>query len=138
MSHPVEQEFIDKIDFGIWKRFFKHISVFKGELIILFGFMIGLAILENITPLLARYAIDNFIKNRSTDGITIYALIYLLIIILQAVASDFTFIMPAGSRPVSISKSGAGFRNLQNLSFSFDRHLLDHVTDGFDTIASAK
>jgi len=123
VSHPVEQEFIDKIDFGIWKRFFKHISVFKGELIILFGFMIGLAILENITPLLARYAIDNFIKNRSTDGITIYALIYLLIIILQAVAIRF-YLYYAGRIETGLNFEirKAGFRNLQNLSFSyFDR-----------------
>ena len=123
MSQPVEQEFTSKIDLGIWKRFLKHASVFKRELFVLFGFMVGLALLENITPLLARYAIDNFIKNRSADGITTYALIYLLIIILQAVAIRF-YLYYAGRIETGLNFEirEAGFRNLQNLSFSyFDR-----------------
>jgi ATP-binding cassette subfamily B protein len=123
VSQPVEQEFTSKIDLGIWKRFLKHASVFKRELFVLFGFMVGLALLENITPLLARYAIDNFIKNRSADGITTYALIYLLIIILQAVAIRF-YLYYAGRIETGLNFEirEAGFRNLQNLSFSyFDR-----------------
>lgn len=123
MSQPVEQEFTSKIDISIWKRFLHHAVVFKREFIFLITSMVGLAILENVTPLLARYAINNFIKNNNSDGIVTYSLVYLGIIVLQAVAIRF-FLYYAGRIETGLNFEirRAGFHRLQDLSFSyFDR-----------------
>lgn len=123
MSQPVEQEFTSSIDIKIWKRFFHYAMIFKREFILLIVSMGLLAVLENVTPMLARYAIDTFIQNKNSDGIVNYALIYLGIVIGQAVAIRF-FLYYAGRIETGLNFEirKAGFHRLQDLSFSyFDR-----------------
>ena len=123
MSQPEEQEFTSKINFDIWKRFLHHAATFKREFVFLLVFMIGLAVLESMTPLLARYAIDNFIQNGTSEGMLAYGLVYLGIIILQAVAIRF-FLYFAGQIEIGLNYEirKAGFQRLQDLSFAyFDR-----------------
>ncbi len=123
MSQPEEQEFSSHLNMAVWKRFLQHAATFKREFILLGVIMAVLAVLDAVTPLLARYAIDTFIRNNSSEGIVTYSLIYLVIVILQAAAIRF-FLHFAGRIEVGLNFEirKAGFRQLQDLSFSyFDR-----------------
>lgn len=123
MSQPVEQEFTSNFDIKIWKRFLHYAMIFKREFILLIISMGILAVLENVTPLLARYAIDTFIQNKSSVGIETYSLIYFGIVVGQAVAIRF-FLYYAGRIETGLNFEirKAGFHRLQDLSFSyFDR-----------------
>jgi ATP-binding cassette, subfamily B, bacterial len=123
MSQPVEQEFSSRFDISIWKRFLRYAAMFKKEFILLAVFMAALATLENMTPLLTRYAIDHFIQDGSSRGIVPYSLVYLVIVILQAVSIRY-FLFFAGKIETGLNFEirKAGFDRLQDLSFAyFDR-----------------
>ena len=74
----------EKIDIGIWRRLFKYLSEFKKGLIFLAFLMVGVAGIDVVMPLLTRYAIDNFIAKKTTEGLTIFAVVYFCIIVFQA------------------------------------------------------
>ncbi len=120
MNRPSEQEFTERFDLGIWKRFLRHASVFRREFILLIVTMALLAMFENVTPLLARYAIDHFIAQGHVRGLVPYALVYLSIVIFQAVAIRF-FLLFAGKIETGLNFEirEAGFKRLQELSFSY-------------------
>ena len=123
MNQIEEQVFTKSIDIGIWKRFFHYASMFKKEFFMLAGVLIALAIFENIPPLMTKFAIDHFIENNSAEGLGLYALVFIVVVLIQAVIVRF-FLYFAGRVETGLSYEirQGGFNRLQSLSFSyFDR-----------------
>lgn len=120
MSEMQDQDFSTHIETGIWRRFLHIAAIFRRELILLAIAMIGLAILESVPPLLTKYAIDTFIARQTTDGITGFILVFLMIITLQAAAIRI-FLFYAGRVEIGLCYEirKAGFDRLQDLSFSY-------------------
>ena len=65
-----------KVDKTIWKEMFRYLSIFKKDFLILCGFMVGLAGMDIVFPLLTRYAIDTFVANGDYKGLTMVGVLY--------------------------------------------------------------
>ncbi len=111
---------INKIKAKTWLEFIKLAAPRISLLIGLIATLIILAILENISPLLIRFAIDHFIQNNLTNGLIIYSVIYLIIILIIAFCTK-AYLKLSGRIETEMSYNirKRGFEHLQNLSFSF-------------------
>lgn len=109
-----------KVDKTIWKEMFRYLAVFKKDFLILCGFMVGLAGMDIVFPLLTRYAIDNFVANGDYNGLTRVGVLYgLLALALGLIV--FLFIRHAGKIEMGIvyKLRKDAFEKLQRLSFSY-------------------
>ena len=86
-----EQEYDKRFDISLWKKLLQFCKPYKKRLVILGLFMIGLAGVDVIFPLMSKYAVDNFVIPGKTDGIVLFGIIYFLLIAVQA-ANIFFFI----------------------------------------------
>ncbi|SUY46569.1 ABC transporter ATP-binding protein [Clostridium putrefaciens] len=120
MARIDEDKSTQKLDIGIWRRFFKYLLEFKKGLIFLAFLMVGVAGVDAIMPLLTRYAIDNFIVGKSLEGIKTFAIVYFVIVVFQ-VLNIKLFIMQAGKIETHLAYHirNLGFKRLQQLSFSY-------------------
>lgn len=120
MARVDEYKATEKIDIGIWRKLFKYLSEFKKGLIFLAFLMICVAGVDAVMPLLTRYAIDNFIANKTSKGIEIFALVYFGIVAFQALNVKL-FIKQAGKIETYLAYHirNLGFKRLQQLSFSY-------------------
>ena len=109
-----------KVDKTVWKEMFRYLSIFKKDFLILCGFMVGLAGMDIVFPLLTRYAIDNFVANGDYNGLTMVGVLYgLLALGLGLIV--FLFIRHAGKIEMGIvyKLRKDAFEKLQRLSFSY-------------------
>lgn len=109
-----------KVDKTVWKEMFRYLSIFKKDFLILCGFMVGLAGMDIVFPLLTRYAIDNFVANGDYNGLTMVGVLYgLLALGLGLIV--FLFIRHAGKIEMAIvyKLRKDAFEKLQRLSFSY-------------------
>ncbi|MBU5591244.1 ABC transporter ATP-binding protein/permease [Clostridium sp. MSJ-4] len=120
MARIDENKATEKIDIGIWRKLFKYLSEFKKGLIFLAFLMVGVAGVDAVMPLLTRYAIDNFIVEKSSEGLKTFAIIYFSVIAFQALNVKL-FIMQAGKIETYLAYHirNLGFKRLQQLSFSY-------------------
>jgi len=120
MDRIDENKQTQKIDIGIWRKLFKYLSEFKKGLIFLSFLMVGVAGIDVVMPLLTRYAIDNFIVKKTTEGLTTFAVVYFCIIVFQALNVRL-FIIQAGKIETHLAYHirKLGFKRLQQLSFSY-------------------
>lgn len=116
-----EQEFKEeKVNFNTWKKILKTVLKSKKNVTLLIIFVVGLALLESLTPLLNKYAIDTFFKAKEFDTVVPFVIINIVI----AVLFGFTiwgFIYQAGKIEVSVNYElrKQSFETLQRLSFSY-------------------
>jgi len=115
-----EKDYKKRFDLDLWKSLWTYIRPYKKQLIFLAVFMIGLAGVDMIFPLMSRYAVDNFVVAKNTQGITPFALVYLGLIIIQ-VLNIFFFISLAGKIEMGVCYSirKDGFKKLQELSLNY-------------------
>ena len=120
MDKVDEKKAIEKLDVGIWRRFFKYLSEFKKGLLLMGFLMMIVAGIDAVMPLLTRYAIDNFIVKKTTNGIKFFAIVYFCIISFQALNVKL-FIMQAGKIETHLAYHirKLGFKRLQELPFSY-------------------
>lgn len=120
MEEFKEQEYNKRFDWGLWQKLFKYIKLYRKEAIILSLVMAGVGIIDAIFPLLTGYAVDNFVVKKSTEGLGIFALVYGIIVILQAV-NVWLLIAYAGKLETGMSYDirKDGFKRLQELSYSY-------------------
>lgn len=114
------EQLYEKMNFNVWKDFFKLLRPYKSEFIKLIFIMMGLGITDSTFPMLSKYAVDNFIEKQTLDGIGIYILMYAgAIIILSSII--YIFIRFAGRLETKIGYDirEIGFKNLQSLSLSY-------------------
>lgn len=110
----------DKIQINIWKDFFKYLKPYKKNFAVLIILMICLGMLDALTPLLTKYAIDNFIEKKNIDGIGIFAIIYFLSVFCLGITVYF-FISLAGKLETKMAYDirKIGFEKLQILPLSY-------------------
>jgi len=115
-----ENKSTEKLNVGIWKRLFKYLYEFKKGLFLLGFLMMFVAGIDALMPLLTRYAIDNFIANKTSEGLEKFALLYFCVIAFQALNVKL-FIMQAGKIETHLAYHirNLGFKRLQQLSFSY-------------------
>jgi len=120
MSIYQEEEYSKRFDFRLWKKLFQYARQYKEQFIKLALVMIATGSIDAIFPLLSKYAIDHFIIPGRLDGLWSFAIIYLVIITLQA-GNVWLLIAIAGKIDMGISYDirRSGFQRLQELSFSY-------------------
>lgn len=75
---------------------------------------------DALFPLFNRYALNNFIANGSLDGMGVFLLVYLILVILQEF-DNFFCLFEAGKVEMCLDRDlrNAAFSHLQTLSFSY-------------------
>lgn len=115
-----EQEFTKSFDIKIWKKVLPFIKNFKNILFMVIALNLFCALADIALPLFQRYAIDNFIEEKTLSGLGVFAAAYALVIVLQALSVIF---FTRGSMKIEMrlgrDMKKACFEHLQTLSFSF-------------------
>ncbi len=109
-----------KVNIGIWKNFFKYLKPYKKRFIFLISLNIGLGFLDSTFPMFTRYAVDNFIANKSFKGLPVFILLYVIAVgVLSLII--FLFIKYAGEleNQMAYDLRKKGFLKLQELSLSY-------------------
>ncbi|WP_246566414.1 ABC transporter ATP-binding protein [Tissierella simiarum] len=115
-----ENEKKEKLQFNVWKDFFKYLKPYKKQFIILIGLMIIVGVLDSIFPLLTKHAIDNFVNKNTTLGIERFAFLFFGAVILLAV-TVYLFLSIAGRIETQMAYDirRLGFEKLQVLPLSY-------------------
>lgn len=115
-----EKEYNKRFDPKLWKKMLSFCKPYRKSLFALSFFMLLLASIDAAFPLLSKYAIDHFVVPAETKGLMKFAIIYLAIIIIQALNIYF-FIKLAGKIEMNLTYDirKAGFHHLQELSLSY-------------------
>ena len=110
----------DKFSFALWKRLWPFIKKLKKELITVACFLVVSSVCEASYPLFTRYAVNNFIEEGSTRGLTAFVVVFALVILLQGVAvvffSRFSMVIEMKLGP---SLKHACFTHLQKLPVDY-------------------
>ena len=115
-----EQDFTKSFDIKIWKKVLPFIMNFKGILFMVIALNLFCALADIALPLFQRYAIDNFIEEKTLSGLGVFAAAYAVVIGLQALSVIF---FTRGSMKIEMrlgrDMKKACFEHLQTLSFSY-------------------
>ncbi len=118
-----EQDFAQhskKINLNIWKRLVAYALNHKRALYTVLIINTLVAAGSILFPLLNKYAIDNFVEKNTTEGLILFSIIYVLLVLLQAWGVS-VFVRCCGKLESHIAYDirQQAFRKLQELSFSF-------------------
>lgn len=110
----------DKIDLKVWKRLVAYALRRKAAVARLMCTLLVVSGIDLLYPQLTRYAIDHFITGATTQGLGVFAAVYVLAVAVQG-AGVFFFVRGAGRLEMDISYDirQDAFTRLQELSFSF-------------------
>ena len=110
----------EKIDITIWKNFLELVKNHKKDFILLSTIMIFSGALDAIFPLFTKYAIDNFIVEKSLIGLDKFIKFFFIIIGFQAL-SIYLFLSMGGKVETNVSYDirKRGFEKLQILPLSY-------------------
>lgn len=120
MNEFKEQVYTQRFDWSLWKKIILYMRNYKKEAFILVFVMVGVGIIDAIFPILTKEAVDRFVIPGSIEGLSQFAILYVCLVILQAV-NVWLLIAFAGKMETGISYDmrKAGFKRLQELSFSY-------------------
>lgn len=122
MSHFEEKTYdTSSLNIALWKRILKLLWIQKKDLFILYAFMIMLALVDVLFPLMNRFAIDQFvIGQQQLDQIPTFAWIYFGLVVWQSF-NVYYFIKQAGKIEMNFAYDVRSkvFARLQQLSFSY-------------------
>ena len=115
-----EKEYTKSFDWSIWRRLAPFVRPFRRDFVGMLVFNGLCALVDVAIPLFQRYAIRNFIQADSLRGIVPFSLVYLLVILLQAL-SVVAFARNSMTIEMNMGRDmrRALFHHLQTLSFSF-------------------
>ena len=115
-----EKEYSKRFDLALWKKLLAFCKPYKKKMILLGFFMLSLAGIDVLFPLMSKYAIDNYVIPGNTDGIIWYAIVFLAMVVVQAL-NIFFFIDIAGKIEMYLTYDirKKGFLHLQELSFNY-------------------
>ncbi len=118
--HENTEEYNKRFDFSLWKKVFRYIAGYRKISISLVLVMIALAGTDTAMPLMTRYAIDTYVAGQTTEAISGFILVYLLLAIIKA-STIFLLIFLAEKLMVNIGHDirEEGFKKLQELSFTY-------------------
>jgi len=118
MNSFEEQDYSsEKFSAGIWKKIFKVVLKRKKHLILMIIFVVGLACMDIVYPLLNKYAIDQFFTKKDFSTVKLFVIGYIAIAIGYGV-TVWGFIKMAGvvEARVGYEIRSEAFNNLQKLA----------------------
>lgn len=120
MSYFEEEEYKKPFSIKIWAKIIPFVKQYKKAFVTAISFLVLVSIIDVVYPLFQRYAINNFIVTKSTEGIGKFAVAYGCLLVSQAMAVIF-FIANSMRVELNVAKAirRALFVHLQKLSFSY-------------------
>lgn len=120
MAAYEEQEYNKPFQMKVWAKMIPFFKPYKKYFAITMGLNILLAGVDVLVPLFQSYAIDHFIVPDTADGIGIFALAYVGMIVAQTI-SVYWSVHAATTIEMCVGKDlkWAQFEHLQTLSFSY-------------------
>ena len=115
-----EQEFTKAFDIKIWEKVLPFVKPFRKMLLMIIFMNLLCAMIDIALPLFQRYAIDHFIEAGTTQGLWVFAAVYIAVITLQMLAViAFTRGNVRVEMRLGRDMKRACFVHLQQLSFSY-------------------
>lgn len=120
MAAYEEQEYNKPFSFRTWLKLGPFFKPYKKYYLLSLALNVLLAGIDTIVPLFQSYAIDHFITPGTLKGISVFAAVYVGVIVVQA-AIVFIWARVATIIEMNIGKDlkWAQFEHLQKLSFSY-------------------
>ncbi len=112
-----------KLDLSVWKKLWPHFKPELRTILLIITMSLLSAGVDSVVPLFSRYAVNNFVTPRTTQGLGIFAIVYVAVILFQACVS---IVNSRASMVLEMSTGrimkAACFRHLQKLPLAFYNH----------------
>ncbi|HPB17236.1 MAG TPA: ABC transporter ATP-binding protein, partial [Clostridia bacterium] len=120
MEQDNKEIFNKSIDVNLWRKVMKYLGRYWKHVMGIIIAMVIQAATDATFPLFTEYAIDNFIANKTTEGVILFAVLFVVLLILKGL-TIYIFIYLADRlwHLVSHDIRVDGFMKLQELSFSY-------------------
>ncbi len=118
--HFEEQENSNKLNLGVWKRLFRFVKPYRRDQLVLIVQMVFIGLMDAVIPLFSRYAIDQIALPGRLDLLLPFALLALVVILLQAFNVRYMILIAGKIEshvPYDIRR--AAFAKLQAMPLSF-------------------
>ncbi len=105
--------------FGI-PKLYPFIKPYLLRIVIMIILGILSSLVDSIYPIFNRYALDNFVGKNTLNGLTVFIILYLVVLIMQVVDNYISTYM-CGQIEMSMDRDlrNASFNHLQELSFAY-------------------
>ena len=115
-----EEEKNIKLPFYGIPRLFPYIKPYRGRMVVMVLLGAATSAIDAAYPLFNRYALDHFIGEQTLNGIVIFIMAYIALLIGQAVM-NYVSAFACGKLEMTVNKDlrNAAFNHLQTLSFSY-------------------
>ena len=109
-----------KLPFYGIPRLFPYIKPYRGRMVVMVLLGAATSAIDAAYPLFNRYALDHFIGEQTLNGIVIFIMAYVALLIGQAVM-NYVSAFACGKLEMTVNKDlrNAAFNHLQTLSFSY-------------------
>ncbi|MCR3955909.1 MAG: ABC transporter ATP-binding protein/permease [Gudongella sp.] len=109
-----------KLSLGIWRDFYTYLKPYKARFLKLIVLMVLLGIMDATFPILSKYAIDEFVRKESLEGLPLFIGMYLAAVLALSLLI-LVFIKIAGRLETTIAHDirRLGFIQLQELPLSY-------------------
>ena len=109
-----------KLPFYGIPRLFPYIKPYRGHMVVMVLLGAATSAIDAAYPLFNRYALDHFIGEQTLNGIVIFIMAYIALLIGQAVM-NYVSAFACGKLEMTVNKDlrNAAFNHLQTLSFSY-------------------
>ncbi|HEX2927676.1 MAG TPA: ABC transporter ATP-binding protein [Ruminiclostridium sp.] len=120
MSFYEEEDYKKPFSIKVWANVVPFVKLYKKAFTLAMSFLILVSLIDIIYPLFQRYAIDNFITPKTTEGIAKFAFANSCVLLVQSL-SVIIFIRNAITVELNVAKSirKSLFVHLQKLSFTY-------------------
>lgn len=120
MNYYEEENTYKSFNINTWIRLNRFFKPYSKKLIVILVFMVLSAMIDLSIPLFQKYAVDNFIVKKSTDGLVNFAVVYAIFLSLAAVSINI-FARVAITVEMHVGKDLRKelFEHLQTLSLSY-------------------
>ena len=105
--------------FGI-PKLMPFVKPYKKIIIIMVSLGILSSLIDSVYPLFNRYALDHFVADETLQGLGIFILLYVVLLVIQVIG-NFVSTYLGGKVEMSVDRDlrNAAFNHLQTLSFSY-------------------
>ncbi len=105
--------------FGI-PRLIPYIKQYAPKIIFMIILGVLSSLIDSVFPIFNRYALDNFVGKKTLEGLTIFVILYVVVLVIQVI-DNFICCYMCGQVELSVDRDlrNAAFSHLQTLSFAY-------------------
>ncbi len=105
--------------FGI-PRLIPYIKQYAPKIIFMIILGVLSSLIDSVFPIFNRYALDNFVGKKTLEGLTLFVILYVVVLVIQVI-DNFICCYMCGQVELSVDRDlrNAAFSHLQTLSFAY-------------------